>query len=77
MLEAFIEGATAEEIALQYPSLLLPDIYAVISYYLLNQETVEDYLQLRNQQKTQVRIENEKRNEPRGIRARLLARVNN
>ncbi|HYV38047.1 MAG TPA: DUF433 domain-containing protein, partial [Gemmataceae bacterium] len=31
---AFTEGATAEEIAQQYPSVPLADVYAVIGYYL-------------------------------------------
>jgi len=38
------QGATAESIAESFPSLNLPDIYAVIAYYLANRETVEEYL---------------------------------
>jgi uncharacterized protein (DUF433 family) len=34
VVTAFEEGATAEEIVHQYPSLKLADIYAVIGYYL-------------------------------------------
>lgn len=71
---AFQEGATAEEIAHQYPSLQLADIYAVISYYLRDQGVVDAYLEQRNQQATQVRKENEARTPPDGIRSRLLAR---
>ena len=71
---AFQEGATAEEIAQQYPSLELADIYAVISYYLRDQGVVNAYLEQRNQQATQVRKENEARTPPDGIRSRLLAR---
>ena len=44
VVRAFIRGATAEEIAQQYPSLSLPDIYATISYYLQNREDVKKYL---------------------------------
>jgi uncharacterized protein (DUF433 family) len=34
LVAAFEQGATAEEIAQQYPSLGLADVYAVIGYYL-------------------------------------------
>ena len=33
LIAAFTEGATAEEIAQQYPSVRLADIYSVIGYY--------------------------------------------
>ena len=41
---AFEEGATAEEIMQQYPSLRLADIYSVIGYYLQRREEVEEYI---------------------------------
>ena len=41
---AFMEGATAEEILYQYPSLNLADVYAVIAYYLQRRSEVEAYL---------------------------------
>ena len=34
IVAAFLEGATAEEIAQQYPTVELADIYAIIGYYL-------------------------------------------
>ncbi len=34
LVEAFADGATPEEIVLQYPVLPLADVYAVIGYYL-------------------------------------------
>jgi uncharacterized protein (DUF433 family) len=71
---AFVDGATAEEIAQQYPSVLLADVYTVIGYYLRHQAEVETYLQCRRQQAGAVRKENESRFNPAGIRQRLLAR---
>jgi uncharacterized protein (DUF433 family) len=71
---AFTEGATAEEIAQQYPSLQLADIYAVIAYYLRHRSTVEAYLRQRTQQAEHVRSHNESRFDPSGVRDRLLAR---
>ena len=40
---AFEEGATAEEIVQQYPTLRLADTYAVIGYYLRHRSEVEAY----------------------------------
>jgi uncharacterized protein (DUF433 family) len=45
MIAAFVDGATAEEIVQQYPSLNLADVYAVIAYYLRRRSEVEAYLQ--------------------------------
>jgi uncharacterized protein (DUF433 family) len=74
VVAAFKDGATAEEIAYQYPSLNLADVYSVISYYLQRQSDVEAYLQWRQQQRDQVRKQNETRFDPQGIRDRLLTR---
>ncbi len=74
IVTAFQVGATAEEIALRYPSLKLADIYAVFSYYLQHQADVDAYLQQRQHQAAVVRAENEVRFKPEGIRARLLTR---
>jgi len=71
---AFLEGATAEEIAHQYPSLDLADIYAVIAYYLRRRTEVESYLKRRGKEAAKTRKENERRFTPEGIQARLLAR---
>ena len=75
VIAAFKEGATAEEIAQQYPSVSLADIYSVIGYYLRRRAEVETYLSRRTQQTEQVRKENESRFNPVGIRERLLARA--
>ena len=70
---AYLQGSTAEEIAEQYPTITLPDIHAVISFYLRRREEVETYLEERNCQRETVRRENEKRFPSSGIRKRLLA----
>lgn len=74
VVAAFLEGATAEEIAEQYPSLPLADIYAVIAYYLNHQAEVDAYLQERQRRAAEIRQEAERRFNPVGIRERLLAR---
>lgn len=76
VIRAFARGATAEEIAQQYPSLALSDIYATISFYLQNREEVEAYLEKRAKQAEAVKRENLKRFDQTGIRERLLARKN-
>jgi uncharacterized protein (DUF433 family) len=74
VVAAFNEGATAEEIAQQYPTLQLADIYTVIGYYLRRRDEVESYLSKRRELAEAVRRENEARFNPVGVRERLLAR---
>ena len=71
---AFRDGATAEEIAEQYPAISLGQVYAVIAYYLAHTAEVNDYIQAREQRSAEVRQSNERLFDPTGIRARLLAR---
>jgi uncharacterized protein (DUF433 family) len=74
VVAAFTEGATAEEIAQQYTSVPLPDVYYVIGYYLRRYAEVEAYLARRQQQAEQIRQENETRFDPVGVRQRLITR---
>ena len=74
VIAAFKEGATAEEIVSQYPTLQLADVYAVIGYYLQRQPEIEAYLSQRQHQAKEVRNQNEARFNQQGIRERLLAR---
>ena len=74
VVAAFREGATAEEIAQQYPTLRLADVYSVIAYYLRHRTTVDTYLADRSRLGEEVRRKNESRSDPTGIRDRLLAR---
>jgi len=71
---AFRDGATAEEIAEQYPAISLGQVYAVIAYYLAHTTEVDDYLHVREQRSAEVRKANERLFDPTGIRARLMAR---
>jgi uncharacterized protein (DUF433 family) len=74
VVAAYAEGATAEEIVQQYPTLMHGDTYAVIAYYLRRQIEVDDYLRERAMQAAAVRRENETRFDPQGVRERLLSR---
>jgi uncharacterized protein (DUF433 family) len=74
IIYCFHEGATAEEISHQYPTLNLADIYFVLGYYLKNRPEVDSYLSERECAAKKIRKQNESGFEPHGIRARLLAR---
>jgi len=74
IIAAFTEGATAEEIVYQYPSLNLADVYEVIGYYLRNRSGIEAYLTRRKNEATKIRQQNENLFDPHGIRDRLMAR---
>lgn len=74
VVTAYKLGATADGIVLDYDSLSLADIYAVISYYLLHRHEVEAYLAEGEKQAEQVRRENEARRPAGDLRERLLAR---
>jgi len=77
LIYAFLEGATAEEIAYQYPSLDLSDVYSVIGYYLSHRPKVDAYIRERKITAREIRQENEIKFAPNGIRNRLLARQGN
>jgi uncharacterized protein (DUF433 family) len=74
VLAAFHEGATAEEIVQQYPSISLADVYQVIGYSLRHSSEVEAYLAQRRETSRTTRELNESTWPPNSIRDRLLAR---
>src|SRR5271169_3129938 len=74
VIAAFRDGATPEEIAQQYPSIPLGDLYEVIGYYLRHETELSSYLGDRVKNSEQTRTSNETRWTPDGIRSRLLAR---
>ena len=76
LVSAFNDGSTAEEIVYQFPALNLADVYAVITYYLRNRDTVEKYLNNRMQLAGQIKRRNQENKNMNDIRKRLLARQN-
>jgi uncharacterized protein (DUF433 family) len=74
IVDAFETGATAEEIAQQYPTVPLVDVYSVITYFLRHKPEVDAYLKEREALAERVREEAERRFPAAGIRERLLAR---
>jgi len=74
VVTAFLEGATIEEIGIQYPALELSDIYSAVGYYLKHKAEVDAYLLDRKLKSSLIRQEVEQRFSPIGVRERLLAR---
>lgn len=74
IVSAFRDGASAEEIVQQFPSLALADVYAVIAYYLSHKSDVERYLDSRRERAMRIRADNEAKLETKTIRERLVAR---
>ena len=70
IVAAFDAGATAEEIAQQYSSVPLVDVYSVITYYLRHQPEVCAYLKTREECVELVRNEVERRFPTAGLRER-------
>jgi uncharacterized protein (DUF433 family) len=75
IIRAFQRGATPEEIAQDYSAVSLPDIYAVIAYYLRHRSDVDEYLQRREQEHAELEHEIKTRPEYQEFRDRLLARM--
>jgi uncharacterized protein (DUF433 family) len=71
---AFRLGATAEEVAQQYPALDLAAVYAVIAFYLRRRPEVDAHLAAQESGAADVRQRAEAAFDPSGLRERLLAR---
>jgi len=69
-----LDGATPEEIVLNYTTLSLADVYQVVAYYLKNKDKVDSYLERVRIEETEARALTEARWNQVGIRERLLSR---
>ncbi len=74
VLNQYKQGASAEGIALSFPTLSLGDVYAVIAYYLHHTDECEGYLEDVERQEDQLRQELEVKYPTADIRARLQER---
>lgn len=74
VIHIFKNGATAEEIAFQFPVLELADIYAVIGYYLKNSSELDAYLADAEQSARAIKKEVQLQFPSNDLRARLTAR---
>jgi uncharacterized protein (DUF433 family) len=74
VIRAFQDGATPEAIVQRYSTLELADVYAVVTYYLRNRETVEEYLDQREMETDRTQREIQQTQDLADIRSRLSAR---
>ena len=72
---AFLQGASAESIADDYPAVSLADVYATIGYYLRHRDQIDEYLRGRERDAEQLKQQIEARPEHQQFRERLLARA--
>jgi uncharacterized protein (DUF433 family) len=76
VIHQFQDGATPEGIVDAYDALSLPDVYAVLTYYLRNPGPIDAYLRRRDEEAEAVRRQIEVAQPPRpNLRAMLLARL--
>lgn len=75
VIHAFLDGATAEEIAQNYPLLQLADVYELLAFYLNNRSSVDQYLEERRSEAAAVRTDIEARPEMKSFRERLRNRA--
>ena len=74
VVHEFIQGATAEQIQDDFPSLSLREIYGAISYYLEHEDRVSEYLLRREEEAGRVRAETEDRPRIEALRWRVRER---
>lgn len=67
VLDDYLNGASPEEIAARYRTLTLEQVYATITYYLCNQEELDEYLE-RWRAYTEAAWQEQQRNPPEFVR---------
>jgi uncharacterized protein (DUF433 family) len=74
IIRQFKQGATAEQILEDFPSLNLRDVYGAIYYYLEHEPEIEEYLRTQKEGGAQARGFIESRGDSRALRERIRAR---
>ena len=64
VVRLFLDGAAAEEIVCEFPSLTLEQAYGAIAFYLRNRTEIDGYLASQQQRWEQLRQEQARRNDP-------------
>ncbi len=71
-------GASAEQIVQKFPALDLADVYAAISYYLNNEESIEEYVRAQETKGDSLQVELESdpqyQKNSADLRARIVSR---
>ncbi len=74
IVHLYMQGASAEEIALRFDVLNLTDVYATLSFYLNHSKQVQQYLDQQHQASTHARRKAEQVLPTVQVRERLLQR---
>jgi len=74
IVHSHLRGMTPEQIAENFESVELADIYAVVGYYLRHRTQVDEYLAVRDAEAAELRNRTEREQRPFPSRAELLAR---
>ncbi|WP_374688272.1 DUF433 domain-containing protein [Promineifilum sp.] len=72
VIDLYHQGYSAEQVALEFPSLTLEEIYATFAYYLHNKAEVDAYLQ-RLEEWVAESIREQERSEPPEVVKRIRA----
>lgn len=76
VIHAFQRGETPEGIVQSYETLSLPDVYAVVGFYLARPQPIDEYLRQRDEAAAATRQKIEASQPPRdNLRERLMARA--
>jgi uncharacterized protein (DUF433 family) len=76
VINAFRRGQTPESIVQSYSTLSLPDVYAVVSYYLANPDPIDTYLRQCEEAAAETRRKIEAVQPPReNLRELIMARA--
>lgn len=67
VIEKFLDGASPKEIQGHYPHLTLKQIYATITYYLFNKNTVDGYIEA-GYKRMEAAYEAQRKNPPPGVK---------
>ena len=67
VIEKFLDGASPKEIQRHYPHLTLKQIYATITYYLFNKNTVDAYIEA-ERKRAEAAYEAQRKNPPPGVK---------
>jgi uncharacterized protein (DUF433 family) len=74
VVSAFEHGETPEQVVQNFPVLKPDDVYAVITYYLRNQDEVRAYLKKQAQEAEVLRSETQREFPTHGLRERVRRR---
>ena len=74
VIEKFLDGENPKEIQRHYSHLTLKQIYATITYYLLNKDTIDTYIEVGREQ-AEAAYEAQRKNPPPGVKRLMKTSV--